>query len=386
VASTLQSSIASLNKYWLGGHNTPPTTDNNGDPLQFGAEYEDTSQSPAVLMIYTADGWIVDTGTSGSATLAAVQAAESAAQAATAQAAAAGFAGAASASADNAAASVVQAAASVSQAQAALSTGNAVIAKAQAWATQLGDKVQGADYSAKYYAGQSANYAANAQNYLNSASRFATNAGNSASAASNSATTATNAAATATAAAALVDGFVTGSETDAGALQDDDGFAVARDGVLHSTKLSVMAESMRAGLLNAENNLNDVADAAEALANVGGAPLAGFLSQLVTASSTSSLTVSTTFSFTPTVDGKVAVMAQGGAYGYTTGSMSQEFTTVNGATSLGSQGNTSASNLAMTSAQFAVTAGVPVTLTLSQTAPTGTSSNQMASLFIFLPK
>jgi hypothetical protein len=337
-------------------------------------------------MIYTADGWIVDTGTSGSATLAAVQAAESAAQAATAQAAAAGFAGAASASADNAAASVVQAAASVAQAQAAVSTGNAVIAKAQAWANQLGDKVQGVDYSAKYYAGQSANYAANAQNYLNSASRFATNAGNSASAASNSATTATNAAATATAAAALVDGFVTGSETDAGVLQDDDSFAVARGGVLHSTKLSAMAQSMRDGLLNAENNLSDVGDSAEALANVGGAPLAGFLSQLVTASSTSSLTVSTTFSFTPTVDGKVAVLAQGGAYGYTTGSMSQEFTTVTGAMNLGSQGNASASNLATTSAQFAVTAGVPVTLTLSQTAPTGTSNNQMASLFIFLPK
>jgi hypothetical protein len=384
-AAVLQSVVSTLNSLWLGDLTVAPTTGAGGGALNIGAQYRDISQSPPVLMVYTGtNGWQPELDGAAAAQLAALESAEAAAGSAASAQAAAKSAGAASAASDNAAASATGAAQTLAQTKQVLNQSTSVIASAQAWATSM-TEVGGVDYSAKYYATQASNFAANAQTHLNNASQYAANANNSASMAGNSATAAINAAAAAAKSANLVSGFVTGSELPISTLQDDDTVAVVREGVLFTTKYSTFADAIRTGVLEASNNLSDIADPVKALNNIGAAPQAGFLSQLVTASSTSSLAVSTTFSFTPVVDGKIAVIAQGGAYGYSTGSITHDFSTINGATSLGSQGNTASGNLAITSGQFGVTAGTPVTITLTQTAPTGTTTNQLSSLFAFLP-
>jgi hypothetical protein len=383
-AAILQGVVSTLNSLWIGDLTEPPTTGPGGGALKIGAQYRDISQSPPVLMVYTGSGWQPEQDGAAAAQLAALESAEAAANSDASAQAAAKSAGAASAASDNAAASAVAAAQTLDQTKQVLNQGTAVIASAQAWATSM-TEIGGVDYSAKYYATAASNYAANAQTYLNNASKYATNASNSASAAGNSASAAINAANDAAKSAQLVSGFVTGSELPVTDLQPDDSFAVVREGLFGRVSYSTLAGAVRTGTLSAGNNLSDVVDPAEALNNIGAAPQAGFLSQLVTASSTSSLTVSTTFSFTPTVDGKIAVIAQGGAYGYATGSIDQEFTAVDGATNLGSQSNAASANLAITSGQFGVTAGAPVTITLTQTAPTGTTTNQLSSLFAFLP-
>jgi hypothetical protein len=383
-AAILQSVVSTLSSLWLGDLTEAPTTGAGGGALKIGAQYRDISQSPPVLMVYTANGWQPEVDGAAAAQLSALQSAEAAANSEASAQAAAKSAGSASAASDNAAASAIGAAQTLAQTKQVLNQGTAVIATAQAWATSMSE-VGGVDYSAKYYATQASSFAANAQTYLNNASQYAANAANSSSTAGNSATAAMNAAAAAAKSANLVSGFVTGSELPISDLDDDDTVAVVREGTLYTAKYSALAAAIRAGMLEASKNLSDVTDASEALANIGAAPQAGFLSQLVTASSTSSLTVSTTFSFTPTVDGKIAVIAQGGAYGYSTGSIGQEFTTIDGAANLGSQSNAASANLAITSGQFGVTAGTPVTLTLTQTAPTGTATNQLSSLFAFLP-
>jgi hypothetical protein len=383
-AAILQTAVSTLNNLWLGDLTAAPTTGAGGASLKIGTQYRDISQTPPVLMVYTSNGWQPEQDGAAASQLAALESAEAAANAAASAKAAAKSAGAASAASDNAAASAVAATQTLNQTKQVLSQGTAAIASAQAWATSM-TEIGGVDYSAKFYATQASNYASNAQTYLNNASKYATNAANSASSAGNSATTAVNAASSAAQSAELVSGFVTGAELPLLDLQDADSFAVVRDGVFERTSLATIAGAVRTGMLSAGKNLSDVTNKAEALSNLGAAPQAGFLSQLVTANSTSSLTVSTTFSFTPTVDGKIAVIAQGGAYGYSTGSISQKFSTVDGATNLGTQSNTASANLAITSGQFGVTAGTPVTITLTQTAPSGTTTNQLSSLFAFLP-
>jgi hypothetical protein len=383
-ATFLQSVVSTLNSLWIGDLTTAPTIDPSGGALKIGAQYRDISQSPPVLMVYTANGWQPEQDGAAAAQLAALESAEAAANSDASARAAARSAGSASAASDNAAASAVAAAQTLDQTKQVLNQGTSAIASAQAWATSM-TEIGGVDYSAKYYSVAASNYAANAQTYLNNASKYATNASNSASAAGNSATAAINAATDAAKSAQLVSGFVTGSELPLSDLEADDSFALVREGLFGRVSYATLAGAARTGMLSASSNLSDVSNPAEALNNIGAAPQAGFLSQLVTASSTSSPAVSTTFSFTPTVDGKVAVIAQGGAYGYSTGSITQEFTTIDGATNLGSQGNTASANLAITSGQFGVTAGTPVTLTLTQTAPSSTTANQLSSLFAFLP-
>jgi hypothetical protein len=54
---TVNAALASFNSRRLGPHNTPPTVDGNGNPLQAGAQYQDTSKTPPVLMIYSESAW-----------------------------------------------------------------------------------------------------------------------------------------------------------------------------------------------------------------------------------------------------------------------------------------------------------------------------------------
>lgn len=56
-AAAVTAALLSFNKLWLGPHDADPTTDNNGEPLQEGAMYENTSTTPSKIRIYHDDAW-----------------------------------------------------------------------------------------------------------------------------------------------------------------------------------------------------------------------------------------------------------------------------------------------------------------------------------------
>lgn len=56
-AATLQAALLSFNKVWLGALGSDPATDNNGNALQEGAMYENTSTSPAKIRIFHNGDW-----------------------------------------------------------------------------------------------------------------------------------------------------------------------------------------------------------------------------------------------------------------------------------------------------------------------------------------
>jgi hypothetical protein len=200
--STFQAAVASFNALWLGGHDTPPAVDGNGDPLKAGAEYEDTSQAPPVLMVYDGSEWVPQDGSSvtasSNAQLAAAQAAGSASDAASSASAAADSASEAAASASAADASAANAASNASSAATQAGSASTSAATAQNWASQASGTVDGTSYSAKYYAAQASTSATNAASSASAASTSASNASGSASSASTSASSASTSASTAT--------------------------------------------------------------------------------------------------------------------------------------------------------------------------------------------
>jgi hypothetical protein len=202
-AASIQAAFQTFNSLWLGRHSTRPTVDGNGDPLQAGAEYEDSSQDPHILMVYDGSEWVAQNGdaarASSNAQLAAAQAAASAAYAAGNATGAADSASLAQTAAGNAGRSATAADTSASAAYAsaevardsastaidqatragqsasaasdsagaasdsaasassAASTASNQASLAQAWASQGSGLVNGSDYhSAYYYARQAA--------------------------------------------------------------------------------------------------------------------------------------------------------------------------------------------------------------------------------------
>jgi hypothetical protein len=229
--------------------------------------------------------------------------------------------------------------------------------------------------------------AGNAQTYQNNAQQYATQASSSAAIASGAANQAAQAAQSATQNAAVLLALVSGAGTAITQLRDTDALGVVRTGQLYSVSYSTLKASLQDGLLQASNNLDDVEDAQTALTNLGGVARNSIKSSLVTNSSTDT-TVSTTFSFTPGQDGVLSVLAQGGSNGSTEPAVELVIATTvtTGCALENDQCNGNGSyQLACYSAQYTVTAGVPVTVTVTQTGPAGTSSNTLASLFIYLP-
>jgi hypothetical protein len=200
--STFQAALASFNALWLGGHDTPPTVDGNGDPLKAGAEYEDTSETPPVLMVYDGSAWVPQDGSSvtasSNAQLAATQAAGSASDASSSASAAAESASDAATSASDADASASNAASSASSAATQAGSASTSAVTAQNWAAQMSGTVDGTNYSARHYAGQASTSADDAASSASAAGTSASNASGSASAASSSATDASTSANTAT--------------------------------------------------------------------------------------------------------------------------------------------------------------------------------------------
>jgi hypothetical protein len=211
--------------------------------------------------------------------------------------------------------------------------------------------------------------AGNAQTYQNNAQQYATQASSSAAIASGAANQAAQAAQSATQNAAVLLALVSGAGTAITQLRDTDALGVVRTGQLYSVSYSTLKASLQDGLLQASNNLDDVEDAQTALTNLGGVARNSIKSS-------------------PGQDGVLSVLAQGGSNGSTEPAVELVIATTvtTGCALENDQCNGNGSyQLACYSAQYTVTAGVPVTVTVTQTGPAGTSSNTLASLFIYLP-
>lgn len=227
----------------------------------------------------------------------------------------------------------------------------------------------------------------NAQTYMNNARQYAAQANSAATTASNFAQAAATAAkTTATQVAALL-ALVSGAGLVPESIEDTDAMGFGRLGQLYSVSYAMLKKELQAGMLHGENNLSDVANPAAALAALGGVAQSSIKSSLVTNASNGP-TVSTAFCFTPGTDGFLTVLSQGGAAGTNAVSVSLVIAvdTVEGATLLNSNSNSNGSyNIASFSAQFAVTALVPVTVVIKQSAPSSSTQSNLSSFFIYLP-
>lgn len=229
--------------------------------------------------------------------------------------------------------------------------------------------------------------AGSAQTSMNNALQYATQASSAAATASNAAMTATQAAQAAMQNAGALLALLSGTGLVPQEIREDDALGFGRGGQLYSVTYSMLKKELQANMVLAANNLTDVADAAQALQNLGGVAQSSIKSSLVTNNSNSG-SVSTAFSFTPGTDGLLTVLSQGGSGGTNAVSVSLVIAvaSVEGATLLNSNTNSNGSyNLANFSAQFEVSAGVPVTVVITQTAPQNTTQSNLSSFFIYLP-
>jgi hypothetical protein len=227
----------------------------------------------------------------------------------------------------------------------------------------------------------------NAQTYMNNAQQYATQASAAAATASNAAQTAASAAQAATNLAASLLALLSGTALVPQSVNDTDAIGLARGGQLLSLSYGELRDDIQDGLLQASNNLEDVESPTEALCNLGGVASNSIKSSLVTNTSNDE-TVSTVFSFTPGTDGLLTVISQGGSGGTNAVSVPLEIAVASatGASLLNSNCNSNGSyNIATFTAQFEVTAGEAVTVTITQTAPANTTQSNLSSFFIYLP-
>jgi hypothetical protein len=226
-----------------------------------------------------------------------------------------------------------------------------------------------------------------AQTYMNNAQQYATQASSSAATASSAAASAAGIAELFATQSAGIMALITGDAPGVQTFEDNDILTIVRNGKLYSVPYAAVLAVFEALFLQVTNNLDDVPEPATALNNLGGVSKSSIKSSLV-ANTSSSETVSTSFSFTPGTDGVLTILSQGGSGGTNAVSVGLDIgvTQMVGATLLTNQQNNNGSfNLGIFNAQFSVKAGVAVNLTVTQTAPTGTTSNQLSSLFIYLP-
>jgi hypothetical protein len=226
-----------------------------------------------------------------------------------------------------------------------------------------------------------------AQTYMNNAQQYATQASSSAAAASSAAATASNIAELFATQSAGIMALITGDAPGVQTFEDDDVLTIVRNGKLYSVPYAAVLAVFETIFLQVSNNLSDIADPAEALANLGGVAANSVKSSLV-ANTSSSETVATSFCFTPGADGVLTILSQGGSSGTNAVSVGLdiEVTAMKGATLTASQQNNNGSfNLGIFNAQYEVTANTPVSITVTQTAPSGTTASQLSSLFIYLP-
>lgn len=229
--------------------------------------------------------------------------------------------------------------------------------------------------------------AGNAQTYMNNAQQYATQASTSAATATTAAATASQIAQLFAAQSAGIQALITGDAPGLDTFQPTDVLTIVRSGKLYSVPYEAILGVFEALFLQAESNLKDVADPAKALSNLGGIAANSVKSSLVSNTS-SNETVSTSFSFTPGSDGLLTILSQGGSAGTNAVSVGLQIAVSQaiGCTFVDGQANNSGSfNLGVMSAQYAVTKGVPVNITVTQTAPANTTNSSLSSFFIYLP-
>lgn len=229
--------------------------------------------------------------------------------------------------------------------------------------------------------------AGNAQTYMNNAQQYATQASNAAATASAAAATAAQQAALLSQQSAGIMALITGDSPPVEEFQDNDILTIVRNGKLYSVPYAAILAVFETIFLQAQNNLSEVEDPVQALSNLGGVASNSIKSSLVSNTSSDSV-VSTSFSFTPGTDGRLTILSQGGSGGTNAVSVGLdiEVTLATGCTLINSQSNNNGSfNLGIMSAQYAVEAGVPVNITVTQTAPANATASQLSSFFIYLP-
>lgn len=178
-------------KLYLGSFAVAPTTDNDGDPLQVGAVYYDTTET--ALFYWTGTEWII-----GESTFAATQARDAALVAQTAAEVARAAAEAAAAAAQSSQTAAAGSAAAA-DADATAASASEIAAAASAAAALASQNAAAASQAA------AASSATSASNSATTATTQASSASTSASSAAGSATTAQNAASAAAADAAAAD-------------------------------------------------------------------------------------------------------------------------------------------------------------------------------------
>jgi hypothetical protein len=205
VQAALQAQLSTFGAVWLGQQASDPTTDLNGNPLVSGAMYQNTTDNPPVIRIYTDGAWTdwdaAGEQASASAQLAATQAAGNASTSTTNATQAAASASAAATSATSAAASdtdaQTQAASAAASAVSATASATSATASASAAAASATDAAasdtdaQAQAATAVAAASQATASATAASGYSATATDQATFAGASATQAQTAATTAT---------------------------------------------------------------------------------------------------------------------------------------------------------------------------------------------------
>jgi hypothetical protein len=227
-ATSLTAFMHTYNTYFLGAGANDPTVDGNGQPVQAGAMYENTTSNK--LRVYSGTQWN-NIDYSIAAQLSAAQASATAA--------------AASATAAGASASAAATSAGLSQ----------------AWAAQTSGNVNGTSYmSALQYAQAAAASGTAASTSAGNANTAATEAANSATQAASSATTASNQAGNASNSAVAASNSATAAQTSA--------TGAASSATSASTQASAASGSATAAATSATNAANSATAAATTAANL----------------------------------------------------------------------------------------------------------------------
>jgi hypothetical protein len=208
---------------YLGVKTTSPATDNDGNTLQTGALYFNSTTND--MFVWTGSLWTTVSNTTTST------------NAATSAAAALASQNAAATSASNAATSATNASNSASTASTQASNASSSASAANTSASNAASSASSASSSASTATTQASNASTSATNAASSASAASTSASNASTSASNASTSATSAAASATSAAASYDSFddrYLGAKSSAPTL-DNDGNALLTGAIYWNT-------------------------------------------------------------------------------------------------------------------------------------------------------